>query len=70
MNDYIYFVIFLSSVGICEGLFIIFLNVCPFDSWTVARSRNVGTSYHKLTTPVGLLLSLQLNVLSRSVIVL
>ena len=42
-----------------------FLNVCPFDYTTVAANGRVGP-VNQLTTPVGLLLFLQLTVLSRS----
>ena len=51
------------------GLFIIFRSRL-FDSTTVTGSRKVGSLNRRLTTPVGLLLSLQLTVLSCSVIVL
>ena len=45
------------------------LNVCPFDCTTFARSGKVGPLNLGLTMPVWLLLSLQLAVLSLSVIV-
>ena len=37
----------------------IFFNVCPFDCATVAQSGKVGPLHLRLTTWVGLLLSLQ-----------
>ena len=55
-----------SSVSIWRFIYR-FLDVCPFDSTTVAVSGKVGP-VNRLTTPVGWLLSFQLTVLSRSAI--
>ena len=46
-----------------------YLNACPFDCIVIVGSEKVWTLNLVLTTPVGCLLSLQLTVLSRSVIV-
>ena len=46
-----------------------FLNVCPVDYTAFAVSGKVGYPLTGLITPVGLLLLLQLTVLSRSAIV-
>ena len=51
------------------GLFIIFLNVYPFDYTAVAVNGKIERSLTGLTTSVEWLLLLQLTVLSRSVIV-
>ena len=50
-------------------LLFFFKNVCLFDYMTVVVSGEVGYPLIGLTTPVGLLFSLQLTVLSRSAIV-